>query len=151
MQVIMLIIIAWKMMFDSLWKSFDLRFNMILESMRKHRDLIDLEANANNIVEAKLWRTTQLEHITRWRLEVSEATKRAEIERAASHVREASVWLKASQTQEDRLDRLSASVSNASNKWILDQDKISSWMNHDAKYTFVWLHGKPGAGELFIP
>lgn len=77
------------MLFDSLWKTFDARFQTILESMRKHRDLIDQEANAINITEAKKWRTDCLESIEQWRTERASAIEKTERERLSTQVRAA--------------------------------------------------------------
>ena len=74
------------MVFDSLWKNFDARFQTILASMRRHRDLIDQEASAIDITEAKKWRTERLEEITKWRAEALDAVDRQERERAKSQV-----------------------------------------------------------------
>ena len=53
-------VVAWTMVFDSLWKTFNPRFQGILESLRRHRNLIDQEANTINVSEARSWRTEQL-------------------------------------------------------------------------------------------
>ena len=55
--------------------------------MRKHRDLIDQEANAINIAEAKSWRTQCLESITQWRAERASAIDNTEKERLSVQVR----------------------------------------------------------------
>ena len=44
---------AWHLMFLSLWKDFRSRFDSIIESLRKQRDIVDLEAASIDIIEAK--------------------------------------------------------------------------------------------------
>ncbi|KAL9612221.1 MAG: hypothetical protein Q9167_003170 [Letrouitia subvulpina] len=60
---------AWKILFDSLWRTFDSRFRVILESMAKHRDLIDQEASTTDIVQARAFRQAQLFEFQNWRQE----------------------------------------------------------------------------------
>ena len=74
------------MVFDSLWKTFNSRFQAILESMRKHRDLIDREANAISIADAKVWRNQWLKSNTQWREERADAIDKAEKERLSAQV-----------------------------------------------------------------
>lgn len=81
-------LIAWKLVFDSLWKSFQPRFHGILENMRKHRDLVDREAAAIDIVEAKKWRSERLDELTRWRTELSSTAEKEEKIRLGRQVSE---------------------------------------------------------------
>ena len=91
--------LAWKMIFDTLWKSFTLRFQAILETIRRHRDLIDQEANTVNIVDAKAWRSEQFDQIRKWRVERAEDLDKAERERLVAQTKEATAWLGASEEQ----------------------------------------------------
>ena len=54
--------------------------------MRKHRDLIDQEANAIDITEAKKWRTDYLESIEQHRTERASAIEKTERERLSAQV-----------------------------------------------------------------
>ena len=139
--------IAWKTVFDSLWKTFNPRFQGILENLRKHRDLIDQEANALNIAEAKAWRTKQLEQIRQWRVERAEDLERVEHERIVSQTREAVAWFGEAQDQEDLLLKLSRACDGNHDHWILKEPTIMSWLEPAQTHAFVWLNGKPGAGE----
>lgn len=116
------------MVFDSLWKTFNLRFQGILESLRKHRDLIDQEANAINIAESKSWRNEQLNQINRWRAERSEEIDKAERERLAMQMKEAVAWLGASEEQEDMLTKLSRLCDDTDSHWALKEHTIASWL-----------------------
>lgn len=143
--------VAWIVVFDSLWKTFDLRFQAILESLRRHRDLIDQEANAISIAEAKAWRTNQLEQIRQWRAERADFLDRGERERLAAQVRDAVAWLGASEEQEVREDlcaKLARTCYGADSHWALRHRTIVSWLDRGQDPSVVWLNGKPGAGEL---
>lgn len=137
------------MVFDSLWKTFDIRFQAILQSLRKHRDLIDQEAHTISIVEAKVWRGQQLEQIRQWRAERVEDLDKAERERLAAQTREAVVWFGAGQEQEDIFARLSGACDSTDGHWALREPMIQSWLDQSRGNQFLWLNGKPGAGEYF--
>ena len=135
------------MVFDSLWKTFDSRFQAILQSLRKHRDLIDQEASTNNIVEAKTWRDQQLEQIRQWRVERAKDLDMAEHERLSAQIREAVVWFGAAQEQEDTLTKHLRACGSADRHWALQEPMILSWLEQSRDCQFLWLNGKPGAGE----
>jgi hypothetical protein len=77
-------------------------------SMRKHRNLMDQEANSLHIAESKAWRTAQLEHIKEWRQERTEEIQRIEQRVAAPQVREDMTWLGNPGSQENTLDKLAS-------------------------------------------
>ena len=135
-------------MFDSLWKTFNLRFQGILENLKKHRDLIDAEANAINIAEAKAWRRTQLNYIRQWRIDRAYEIDKTEQERLASQTKEAVAWIGASEGQEDILAKLSKACDSSHGHWILKEPIAVSWLGQDARdEPVIWLNGKPGAGK----
>lgn len=138
------------MVFDSLWKSFNLRFNGILESLRKHRDLIDQEANAISIAEAKAWRNIQLDQIRQWRAERTHDIDKKERERLASHTRETVAWFGASEDQEDHYTRISKACDGTEGHWALKEPSIVSWLDQTRDNPVMWLNGKPGAGKSVI-
>lgn len=135
-------------MFDSLWKTFNLRFQGILENLRKHRDLIDAEANATSIVEAKAWRSTQLDLIRRLRVDRANEIDKAERERLASQTREAVAWFGANEGQEDIFAKISDACGSSDGHWIFKESVIRSWLGQGGRDdSVIWLNGKPGAGE----
>lgn len=138
------------MVFDSLWKTFDSRFQAILQSLRKHRDLIDQEASTISIVEAKIWRGQQLEQIRQWRAEQAKHLDQADRQRLSAQTREAVMWFGASQEQDDIFVRLSRACNNSNDHWALREPNILSWLDQSRDNQFLWLHGKPGAGEYLI-
>ncbi len=140
---------AWKMVFDSLWNSFSLRFQGILEGIRKHRDLIDAEANAISITEAKSWRSEHIGQINHWRVKHADEVDKAERERLATQTREAVAWLNAGEEQENTLMKLLKACNGTSDHWALKEATILSWIEQGREPSFVWLNGKPGAGECY--
>ena len=124
-----------------------MRFEFILESLRKHRDLIDQEANAIDIVEAKAWRSKQLEEFQRRRVERAEDLDRMEGERLSRQIREAVAWLGANEEQEDTLAKLLRAHDSINSHWSLTTPTILSWIEQGRENLYIWLNGKPGAGE----
>ena len=124
-----------------------MRLEFILESLRKHRDLIDQEANAIDIVEAKAWRSKQLEEIQRRRVERAEDLDRMEGERLSRQIREAVAWLGANEEQEDTLAKLLRAHDSINSHWSLTTPTILSWIEQGRENLYIWLNGKPGAGE----
>ena len=118
-----------------------------MDSLRKHRDLINQEANAIDIVEAKAWRSKQLEEVQRRRVERSEDLDRTERERLSRQVREAVAWLGANEEQEDTLAKLLRAYDSMNSHWSLTTPIILSWIEQGHENLFLWLNGKPGAGE----
>ena len=114
--------------------------------MRKHRDLIDAEANAINMSEAKSFRRDQLENFTRWRADRSEEIDRQEKDRLLSYIREAVAWLNAVDTCDDTLTRLLRHCDEA--HWVFKQPTVLDWLDKGRHQNFLWVNGKPGAGKL---
>ena len=134
-------------MFESLWKTFDLRFQTILESMKKHRDLVDREANTMSITEAKAWRNQQLADIKHWQAIRNEEIERQERERSVSNVRESVAWLGATTEQEDLYVKLVGKTEGQRESWIFQHPIITKWLDPLSDIKSVWLHGKPGGGK----
>ncbi|KAL1618376.1 general transcription repressor [Neofusicoccum ribis] len=88
---------SWRRFFDTSWSRFGNRFKAILDSLARHSELVDKEATAAAISEAKEWREKQREDVDR-----------LEKERLASHVSSVLSWLELGGylNQEDELERL---------------------------------------------
>lgn len=142
---------AWKLVFDSLWKSFSLRFQGIIESLRKHRDLIDAEANSISIAEAKTWRSEQIGLIGQWRAKQDAEIDRLERERLTTQTREAVAWLGAGEEQDNKLTKCLKACRAANDHWVLKEPTILLWLGQSRECSVAWLNGKPGAGEFVHP
>ena len=135
-----------------MWKTFDLRFQGILESLRKHRDLVDAEANAINIAEAKAWRSTQMDHIRQWRADHAYDIDKLKRERLATQTKKAMAWFGANEGQEDIFAKFSSACDAFDDHWILKDSIVVSWLGQGGRdHPVIWLNGKPGAGESWLP
>lgn len=137
------------MVFESLWKTFNLRFQAILDSLRKHRDLIDHEANTRNIVEAREWRAQQLQQIRQWQTTRAEEIGRVERDRSFAQIREVTSWFNATGAQEDVLEKLWRPSNGRGSEWILQDPLLIRWLRQSRDNSVIWLNGKPGAGKTY--
>ena len=134
-------------LFESFWKNFNSRFQGILESLRRHRDLIDREAEVLNIAETKAWRAIQTEQLRQWRSEHIQQLEKDEKIRLAADARETFAWLNPPDGQENQSTKLSRACQSKENHWILRNRHIESWLKDGRENSTFWLSGKPGAGR----
>lgn len=129
---------AWTRFFHTSWGSFDGRFRAILDNIARDSELIDKNANAIDILQAKEFRDTQNKLIT-------QREKQEEAARLASVIK----WLQITQLhdQEEELDHFTTRCHPGSCDWIFQLEKVKKWMTDDEPQPVIWLHGKPGAGE----
>ncbi|KAL7948124.1 chromatin remodelling complex Rsc7/Swp82 subunit domain-containing protein [Trichoderma barbatum] len=137
---------GWKLLFLTSWGRFQRRFDNILEDMKRHEALIDREANARNIAEAREMR----QDIRRWREQSREAVTNLDGEEAAKQYQSIVSWLNM-----DESDQLAIfeSISTEGRKhpgtcsWVLKNIKINSWLQSKPDTSVLWLQGTPGSGK----
>lgn len=106
--------------------------------MARYSEAIDQEAATIDIIEAKQWRD---------RLESQVATK--EKDRINRDRQSVIAWLALENLpQDDNCEKLLRDCLPRSCDWVLEQEKVASWVKTDSKLPVVWLHGKPGAGKF---
>lgn len=119
------------------YNDIDRRIGDIVEDMKRHQKLVDLEAQAEDIERSQRER---------------DAYKTAELEKAKAKVakdRKACLtWLGADeihprQMKEDALHRRAPSTGS----WLLKSEELRGWLTEK---NHVWLHGKPGAGTYLL-
>ncbi|GAP92702.1 putative NACHT domain-containing protein [Rosellinia necatrix] len=140
---------SWKLLFLTSWGRFQRRFDNLLDDMKRHEALIDLQANASNIAEAremreeiKVWKEDSLTHIQQ--LNEKETTKEYESIIA---------WFKADESDQlGILDIVSSESSKFSGtcSWALKNCKITSWLRPSPDQPILWLQGKPGSGKSVL-
>ncbi|UKZ47926.1 hypothetical protein TrVGV298_002161 [Trichoderma virens] len=140
---------GWKLLFLTSWGRFQRRFDNILEDMKRHETLIDREANARNIAEAREMR----QEIRRWREQSLDQLTSLDGEEAAKQYQSIISWLNM-----DESDQLAIfeSISTEGRKhpgtcsWVLKNSKISSWLQRKQDTSILWLQGTPGSGKSVI-
>lgn len=132
-------VVGWKHLFDATWRNFGSRFNAILQSLARNRDLVDREANSFDILESKAFRHRLYEDV-----------ERREAEMRGWQLRDTLTWLDLQgqdREQGEMFERRSKDRSDGTCQWILRNPKISMWLDEYDPHLFVWLRGKPGSGK----
>ncbi|KAL8366864.1 hypothetical protein RB595_005026 [Gaeumannomyces hyphopodioides] len=140
---------GWKLLFMSSWGRFGHRLSGILEDLRRHRELLESNAKAHDIFEARRMR----EDMRTWREEHLESLKQAEQERSAKDFLSITSALNI-----DEQDRLSIfhEVSSEGEKypgtcaWVTSHPLIKSWLRRTPETPMLWLKGPPGWGKSII-
>lgn len=118
--------LEWKRIFHSIWKNFDTEFTGILNSLRRHKDLVERRAS--------------LSQFHRYQIDMLEIkTKLDEVLTAERKKKLLSVkeWLAvSSQTETDqvRFNGIRREYSTTS-KWILDREHVKHWIEADVPTT----------------
>ncbi|KAL6352221.1 hypothetical protein LRP88_14426 [Fusarium phalaenopsidis] len=140
---------GWRIMFLTSWGRFGRKFDNILEDMNRHGSLIDQEANARNIAEAKKMR----EDIRAWREESQSQLSREETEQSAKQFEAIASWLKINESDQLAIfDSISSEVTEYQGTcgWILKNLKIRSWFQRKPDTPALWLQGSAGTGKSVL-
>ncbi|KAL8950879.1 MAG: hypothetical protein Q9222_003113 [Ikaeria aurantiellina] len=131
---------GWKRLFDSSWKTFDTRFRQILDSLERHKDLIESEKGTLVVVEVQKTR------------EIAEAQSKEAVERAGRE--KVNVLVEKLDPTDYGRDQYAASEQrrqHSSGAWILQNPSLSRWSDLNAECNpLLYLHGIPGAGKTII-
>jgi hypothetical protein len=133
---------GWRHLFDASWRSFDGRFNAILQNLARNQDLVDREATSFNILESKACRQRLLEDI-----------EKREAERREWQLRDTLAWLDLKgqdREQQELFERRSNARETGTCQWILRNPTIGLWLDPDDHRLFSWLRGKPGSGKTTL-
>lgn len=115
-----------------------MRFFGLLENLERHRDLVDKEASAVAIIEAKKWRAQQQDNLDR-----------LEGERRDRQLQDCVSWLAIDdRSQEDVLEKLSQRRHAGTCEWILKSPQLRIWVENQDAEPILWLVGIPGAGKF---
>ncbi|KAK1849669.1 NACHTdomain protein [Colletotrichum chrysophilum] len=140
---------GWKILFMTSWGRFQRRFDNILKVMEQHATLIDREANARNIAEAREMRNDLRE----WRKQKLLDLSREDDHEVEQQYRSILAWLKVDQSDQIRImDSIAKEKEKYSDvrDWITQSDKVKSWLKWSRAVSTLWIQGVPGAGKTFI-
>jgi hypothetical protein len=128
------IISAWYIVFGSLWKNFESRFTGILESLARHRELVDKEAVSIDIAEARSWL-----------IRAEEDIERREKQRKEQQLHYVIGWLAVDDLlQEEEFDRLSDRRQDGTCEWVLTSTQLKGWIDGGSSDPVIWINGIPG-------
>jgi hypothetical protein len=131
----------------SLWKDFRARFQGIINTIEKHRDFIDKEANAFNMVEDRAARTRILDDITERQRQAATTLDDSDTQKRLLQLQSSTSWLAVDdKRQEAERTRRSAMRHAGTFEWIGQVPEMKAWLKDDDSVPVLWLNGKPGAG-----
>lgn len=143
--------LAWTIIFTSLWKDFQSRFANIIESLKKQRDFVDMEAASLDIAEARDSRARLQYEIERRQKESIELLERTEKNERRARVQQSVEWLSIDDTaQETEYERMSRRRHDGTCEWIDGTVQLKNWLKTDTRNPLLWLSGKPGAGMMTL-
>ncbi|KAH7374985.1 NACHT domain protein [Plectosphaerella cucumerina] len=140
---------SWELFFLTSWGRFERRFESIMENLKAHEKLLDNTANALNISEAR----RQREALSQEKVEKLAKVANDEKIKHASLYEDVSTWLKVDDTEQALIfDSITQEVSKYPGicDWIIQHDRIRSWLRADSNSGFLWLQGSPGSGKTTI-
>ncbi|KAF9784159.1 hypothetical protein IL306_008312 [Fusarium sp. DS 682] len=140
---------GWTLIFSASWGRFERRFGNILEDLKQHGTLIDLEANARDISQAK----TMRDDIRKWREESENRVRQEDIEHSSKQYESIVSWLKVNDA--DQLAIIDSISSEAAEYpgtcgWVLKNKKVSSWADAKPDTPALWLKGSAGTGKSVL-
>ncbi len=148
------ILAAWHIFFDSLWKSFEFRFNGLLERLARHQDLLMKEVFTIDVSDARRWRDRAEKEVQRhvletrqWREQAEQLLKAREKQAQALYLHDSIAWLKTDDEQhDDELERLAERRQEGTCEWVYENSLFKSWKDDSHSDPILWVKGIPGAG-----
>lgn len=131
----------WRQLFQATWKTFKSKFSGLSDSMRRHRSLIESQANLLQIEESQQSRAY---HEAQFKLirDAEESRRRTTV----------NTWLHAASTETDQYNASSIrSEYPETGGWLFDMNKFKAWFDPQFCSTpALWLNGIPGAGKTIL-
>jgi hypothetical protein len=125
-----------------MWKDFNTKFEGILKSLRRHKELVESRAS-----------------LTQYHIYREDMTDiKAKVEKLVDEERENKIksvkdWLNEDPSPESDHDayRLVKGEYPGTGDWIAESEAIKHWLDADVPSTpLLWMTGIPGAGEFII-
>lgn len=128
------------------WGRFQREFDGVLADLTKNGELIDKEANAHNIVEARKMR----QDLDSWRAESVANLAQTQREQTARQIQGLITWLRFDDSDQlalvDSLTEVGANHPGTVD-WVLKKSQMTAWLRPTTESRFLWLHGGPGTGK----
>ncbi|CAI6333480.1 unnamed protein product [Periconia digitata] len=132
----------WHRFFRSMWKDFGTRFDGILKSLRRHKELVESRAT--------------IAQYRRYKEDVTELKKKIEeliLQERMKKMKAVKEWLAVgSRPQQDHagFQRIRAEFPSTG-RWISKHEYFKEWLGMDVPPTpIIWLFGIPGAGKTVL-
>ncbi|KAF3765675.1 hypothetical protein M406DRAFT_289896 [Cryphonectria parasitica EP155] len=137
----------WKMMFHATWKTFETKFNPILQSLTMRRELLEAEKSSATLYEVRKVRE-DIETMCQEQRRLASATEKEKHKLRVSEVRSK---LQAVDYYFDQQIHTEDRYSKASGKWIFEEPRFRSWFDADSPgHGVLYVNGIPGAGKTTL-
>jgi NACHT domain len=127
---------GWKKAFGIFWKSFETQFRRILDSLTRHKELIESEKGT-----ATLWEVRKLREVAETDMEVRADREQQE------HLSRLLEKLNAPDYRFDQKVASNHRRGSSSGLWVLQDEKYQKWFSLGFEENpLLYIHGIPGAG-----
>lgn len=132
---------AWQQLFLSAWKDFRSRFQGILDSLKRHKALIESQATLVEFEESQAARALAEDRYLR----------KEENERKTQLIT-VRTWLKGLRSHIDQKVAMSERAEYPeTGRWLLNYPKLKIWFDiQSSEVRILWINGIPGAGMLLV-
>jgi len=138
--------LAWKVLWDSAWGRFERQFKGILSDLSRHAEVVDKEANTQNILNTQKW----IRDVRSWRDGNIADITRLEKEQSLTQYQWMLSWLEMKEAEQDEIFQLLSNNSrHGTCEWIVRNPTIKNWMRRQREQLFLWVKGKPGSGMSY--
>ncbi|CAN9219825.1 unnamed protein product [Alternaria alternata] len=132
----------WVRFFKSMWKNFHTKFDGILSSLRRHKDIVEYRAN---LAQYRMYQ----DDVAAFKAKLEENVVREE----TKNLMVVKEWLSVGELPQ--LDHASYCKVRAdyatTTKWISQHKTVKHWIHADIpKSPVVWMYGIPGAGKTIL-
>lgn len=137
------------MLFLTSWGRFQRRFDNILDEMKRHEELVDLQASAHSISDVRQMR----EDIKYWREENLTQVQKWHEKQASKQYDSIVTWLKSEESDQLAiLDTISSEGAKFAGtcSWVLKDSRMRSWLHQKPDSPVLWLQGTPGSGKSVL-
>jgi hypothetical protein len=137
---------VWKKLFHSSWRTFNTQFKRILDSLARHKDLLESEKSTVTVMEVQTLRTfaeSRFNEMESRFNDMAKEEKRRRLESVIDKINPPNCHTDQNAASEQR-------ENTQSGKWLLGNDHFRAWCNVNIDSNpLLYIHGIPGAGMDF--
>ncbi|ESU14037.1 hypothetical protein FGSG_07735 [Fusarium graminearum PH-1] len=140
---------GWKVLFLTSWGRFERRFDNILDDMKRHEKLVDLQASVHGISDVRQLR----DDIKSWREESRAQIHKWHEKQAIKQYDSIVSWLKSEESDQLAIfDAISSEGAKFAGtcSWVLSNSRIKAWLGRATDPSVLWLQGTPGSGKSVL-
>ncbi|OTA80302.1 hypothetical protein M434DRAFT_228741 [Hypoxylon sp. CO27-5] len=138
---------GWKKLFHSTWKTFDSKFQPIMQSLKKRRELLESEKGSATLYEIQKLR----QDVSAMYAEQTERMTREDLEKHRDRATRINERLLAPNYQLDQELATEDRHGSNSGTWIFEDGNFRAWSNSETiGHRVLYVNGIPGAGKTTL-